>query len=499
MRVITGFTLKRSYLVFSMMLASTSAMGEIASFRFVDKVSKDGIGVINLLTPDDASKTSNGASLEAFRNDNNGELAFAVDISEPSSGSETLRSHGVALESVRLLLTFPTEVVEFTVFSSATHSFLKKSGALNAVLTPTLIGNSDTTRVSTNPASEMTGSSWDSVFRVAVDRPLTEVVAAELHIDFFDVDKQAGDPEEYYDFAGRDEIVALLSADDANYLDTLAPGRDEAPLVLDASGASLTTWTYLPSSSGYFIASYEDLFPLKGDYDFNDLVVAYQVALGSGSNEGVSKIRGSGYLIARGAAYDHDWYLRIGLPAWASGSGTTRFYESNSDRLVAGFPASVTVRGDVNLLLAEHIADHFSDGESTYVNTFEAQTVQEGPRFEFSLDLDVPVPAEEISAAPFDPFIYVHETGYEVHLADQAPVLAHSRNTLDGATTFRDTANFPFAMIVPDDFAPPLAAVDIGLAYPTFLDYVQSMGDVEQDWYLKGQSHRVKEIPFKQW
>ena len=494
------FSRKPSFLFAApFILAPGLASADLVSFKFNDNIRGDGIGVVNLFTPGNSAINSTGALLEAFRNDNSGELVFAVDISEPSSGSETALSQGVALDQVRLKLTFPEEVVYYTNFKTSTYSLLRKDGTDSPVLIATMIGDSQSNRVSSNPESEMNGSSWDSILRIEVDRTLTNLMSAELQVGFLQVGKKANDPEAFYDFGGRDEIIALVTSDDAAYLDDLAPGRAFAPLTLDETGGTFTTWTYLPSSSGYYIASYEDLFPQKGDYDFNDLVVAYRVALGSEGNDGVRHIRGDGHLIARGAAYDHDWYLRIGLPEWAAGTGTATFYEAQSEAPVPGFPRDFTVMGSTNLLLAEHIGAHFKDGQSTYVNTFEEQVIQQGPRFEFSLSLDVPVPADQMGTAPFDPFIYVHDTGYEVHLADKSPVLGHSRNLLDNKSAFRDKNNFPFAMIIPDEFSPPLAAVDIGLAYPTFIDYVTSKGSSAQDWFRSGAKGRVKEIPFKNW
>ncbi|WP_417536697.1 LruC domain-containing protein [Methylophaga sp.] len=495
-----GSMLKPSGLKFILpcLLLPSLAHSELVSFKFNDSIRSDGVGVVNLFAPGDTSKNSNGALLEAFRNDNGGDLVFAVDISEPSSGSETPSSQGIALDFVILKLTFPDEVVSFNRFITPTYSFLKRAGSDVPKLYGTMIGDANSNRTSSNPDSEFNGSSWDSVLRIPVDRSLEGLNSAELEVGFLPVDKKASDPEGFYDFGGRDEIIALLTADDASALDQLAPGRSFAPLVLDETGATLVTWTYLPSSSGYYIASYEDLYPNRGDYDFNDLVVAYQVALGS-DGEGIKHIRGNGHLIARGAAYDHDWHLRIELPEWAVGQGETSFFGPGSVVPVTGYPKDITILGSADLLLAEHIADKFMDGASTYVNTFEEQVVQQGPRFEFSMTLDVPVPSDQIAPAPFDPFIYVHETGYEIHLAGKKPVLGNSRNRLDGADSFRDQNNFPFAMIIPDDFEPPLAAIDIGLAYPSFVEYVTSEGASQKDWYRRGDAKKVKKIPFKNW
>ena len=69
------------------------------------------------------------------------------------------------------------------------------------------------------------------------------------------------------------------SADDANN------GKDNAlTLFRKTQGQSNTitsnTDLYYPSMNDYYFVGFEDLYPTLGDYDFNDLVMAYRVAIG---------------------------------------------------------------------------------------------------------------------------------------------------------------------------------------------------------------------------
>ena len=475
------------------------AMANVVSFKFQDKIKQDGVGTIDLFAPALAEKVSNGTTLEAFRQDNNGALVFSVSLNEPNSGTENSDSQGIAIESVELTLDFGSETVIITELSTVTYSLLLKEGNVTRALYPTIVGDSKSNRVSSDILSEINGSSFDGTLRVPVSRDLTGLVGATFTVRFLVVNRKLPDPEAFYDFAGADEEIAMLTSADAAYLDALAPGRAIAPLTLDASGEALVNWTYYPSNDGYYVASYEDLFPQQGDYDFNDLVVAYRVAMDTNANGEVSQIAGSGYLVARGASYNHDWRLRMTLPTWASGLATYNFYEANSVTPKLGFPKQQLVSGELDLLLAENIAGEFSDGSSTYVNTFYDQAVVEGPRFDFFVVFDLPVPFNEIEAAPFDPYLYVYDTEYEVHLMGKSPVLGYSRNVQNNLTVFKDENNYPFALVVPDEFAPPLAAIDMGLAYPDYLEYVLSGGAQKTDWFRRPVVERVKNVPFKNW
>ena len=93
------------------------------------------------------------------------------------------------------------------------------------------------------------------------------------------IDVSLGDPEAFYDFSNGYEDIAIVTAEDAGYLDELEPGIVGAPLVLpeDTVATQDGGTAYYPSLTAYYIAAYEDMFPYRGDYDFNDLVVGYRV------------------------------------------------------------------------------------------------------------------------------------------------------------------------------------------------------------------------------
>ena len=470
---------------------------EIVSYVFNDYIRSNGIGSIDLFSAKNPHRTVTGEVLESFRQSNYGELVFAVDVNEASSGSEFSDSQGVALKSVVLTVFFGEQVYQFSEFRTPTKSLLAENNNTDRSEYYTLIGTSGSNRISPNSGSEINNTSIDETLYIKVDTDLTTATGARLDVTLLTTNVALGDPEAFYDFSNGYEEVALLTYEDVVYLEQLAPGRDLAPLVI--SEAPSYNWVFYPSSQTYYVVSYEDLYPVKGDYDFNDLVVAYQVGLGLNQSGDVSIIRGNGYLLARGAAYDHDWHLHITLPTWASGSAVNALYAVGSYTPIQSYPRSSIVQGNVDLNLVEHVADVFADGESTYVNTYDYQTLVQGPKFDFQVDLITPVAVSEVSAAPFDPYIYVHDTNYEVHLVDRQPILNYSNNTLEGLVSFRDDAGFPFAMVIPDNWQPPLAGVDMGLAYPTFLDFVKSSGIQNSQWYAQPVGSRIKNMTPDDW
>lgn len=479
-----------------LMFSELALSQEISSFLFKDTIN-NGSGDINIFKPASNSRSISGPLLEDFRIDNNGSLVFAVDVNEASSGSETSTSQGVAVSSAILTLNLPTETLTYSAFYTPTRTLIAPMGTTNRTEHYTLIGTAGSNRVSPNVDSELTSSSIDETLYFDIDRDLTAVTSGSINIQFVETNIALGDPEEFYDYSNGFEEIALVTREDVLYLESLSPGRDAAPLVIDDTPN--LSWVYYPSNSEYYVAAYEDLFPDAGDYDFNDAVVSYQVAMGLDANGDVSMIAGNGYMVSRGAEYNHDWYLRIALPESASATLKHTLFAPGSHTAMAGYPAVTSISGDLEHIMFPDIATIYADGASTYVNVYTDQAITNGPRFEFELTLDTPASASEIADAPFDPYLYVRDTNYEIHLVNQSNRLPSSRNSIDGLTSFKDTAGFPFAMLVPETWHPPLETNDMGIAYPPFMTFVNSSGTTATNWYDSPNNLNIKNLGNKNW
>jgi hypothetical protein len=142
-----------------------------------------------------------------------------------------------------------------------------------------MVGDTGSNRITPSTTSDIVAN-FDATLSFPVDRDISAATQATLVVNLLDTNVALGDPEAFYDYSNGFEDVAIVTAADAAYLDDLAAGVASAPLVLPAetyftdSGGGKA---YYPSLTGYYLAAYEDLFPNRGDYDFNDLVVGYRV------------------------------------------------------------------------------------------------------------------------------------------------------------------------------------------------------------------------------
>jgi LruC domain-containing protein len=308
-----------------------------------------------------------------------------------------------------------------------------------------------------------------------------------VHFRFLNTNGNLGDPEAFYDFSGGFEDVALVTNADASVLNTLQPGLTGAPLVVATETlCTVCSHVYYPSSTDYYLAAYEDQYPNTGDYYFNDLLVAYRVSYGLDADGRVKTIDGEGYLLARGGSYNLDWYLNIPVPRNTTGTGELKIYAPNQTTPMTGYPQNFQVNSSLNLKVFNNLRSLYVNPAVAQVNTIWNAGYVPGHKFKFSVTLDISVLPNQIAAAPYDPYVFIQSTGYEVHLPGKTALLPNSLNVARKKTTFKDSNNFPFALVLPTDWAWANEYVNITSTYPQFVSFVNSGNQSNLEWYRNG-------------
>lgn len=491
----------RRILALALFLLVPGTSWAVESTKLKDVIPSTGTSDIDLFRASVQSRNLSSADLESFRVDNNGALAFAVDVNEAASGFEKSASQGVAIDSAVLTFIIGGTPVSFGEFSTETQSSIARAGETSRSTYFTLIGDGGSGRITSSTDSDIYGSSFDATVRMPVDIDISQATSARLVVKLLDTNKDLGDPEDFYDYSNGFEDVAIITSGDAAYLDEIAPGRDEAPLVVvvDASPDAAAGKVYFPSENSFYIAAFEDQFPNRGDYDFNDLVVGYRVYTELDDSGRTIGIGGEGYLVARGGGFDHDWHLRIALPDYASGSGSLTVYMPDQLNPMAGYPETVNFVGALDLKPFGRTRSLWTDESEAFVNTLRDQDLVTGHRFEFQITLNGSLMSAEMPSAPYDPYLFVYNTDYEIHLPGKAPVRGDSSNQADGLTQFRDASGYPFAMILPEEWLVPIEFIDLGEAYPDFVDFVGSGRTSKTDWYQRPGNNRTKPVNPAHW
>ena len=294
--------------------------------QLTDVVKSNGTGNINLF------KDLTAQQLEQLRLDNEGTIILAIDVNEDASGTEKSSSQGVSLKSLTMTIIYSDDTqADYDLdggccFTETQALLAEAPGDVSTTLlhhawgTPVPTGSRRTTSFKTNSTAP-SRSMCRSVFMTP--QPVSRQYRQSSNIELLQTNDSLGDPEAFYDYSNGFEDLAILSAVDAAFLDDYAAGRDEAPTVILTNPPevvdplAVVNWNYFPSATSYYLVGYEDLYPGVGDYDFNDLSVAYNVKFGLNNDNQVVTIQGAAYLLTRGAGYTHNWRLKIEIPATA--------------------------------------------------------------------------------------------------------------------------------------------------------------------------------------
>ncbi|HYN79750.1 MAG TPA: LruC domain-containing protein, partial [Lamprocystis sp. (in: g-proteobacteria)] len=291
----------------------------------------------------------------------------------------------------------------------------------------------------------------------------------------------------------KTDTIVELSYVKGNDLD-----QDGVPDTLDDYPADplLTTRVTYPSDRGRAQLSFEDMWPLEGDYDLNDLVFTYTLEEGRDAAGSVLEIGGHFQIKSRGSAYAHGFGLNFPkLAADLLESGSV-WVENQASQPLGSEPDQPSL----TLILAENtlkLAGKNVTTRTCYATKFNAEkncVEAKGPTIHFQVRFKRGLTRDELGAAPYNPFIYiVGDRLRETHLPDQPPT-AKSKSWLFGWSNegsvpaigrYYKTKDqgLPWAVNLPAEWAHPIEKTQVNACYPAFVDWVNSSGAKAADWY----------------
>lgn len=261
---------------------------------------------------------------------------------------------------------------------------------------------------------------------------------------------------------------------------------------------------HFPAENIFGSLAFEDLWPQRGDYDFNDLVVDYHfVEILNASNE-VVQIDVDLMIKAVGASYENGFGFELNLPVDAIsqvvgsqviGSAVTL----NANGTEAGQSNAVIIAFDN----AYHIVQR-PDG--FYFNTQSDAPIGQSDTLHLEIILTEPVAGESIMAPPYNPFIFINQDRVrEVHLAGYTPTdLAAGSEFFDtgddysAASGYYKTINhLPWAMDITESLTYPVERVAINNAHNHFVSWAIALGQEYPDWYKNKPGYRTPEFIYQ--
>lgn len=261
--------------------------------------------------------------------------------------------------------------------------------------------------------------------------------------------------------------------------DGIPDDRDEFP-----SDPDIVYSTHYPAQNVYHTLAYEDLWPTRGDYDMNDVIVTYNSTHFMNSANKVVKVIDRFKPLWSGGILDVGFAYQMGVPYTAVKSTTkTSDFVDNNFRYTLNANGTEVQQSKATIMVFDNITE------------MGLTTGGPKPTFNFEIKFNSPVTVSDLTTPPYNPFIIVNKNrGMEIHMPNYRPTDRADYNlfgTYDDRSNpglnrfYVSTSEMPWGIIIPNDnFDFPIERESIIKYYPQFLPWAESFGAQYPDWYL---------------
>jgi LruC domain-containing protein len=272
---------------------------------------------------------------------------------------------------------------------------------------------------------------------------------------------------------------------------------DEATITVNI----VTGTSNLFPANGFGTLAFEDLWPAKGDYDFNDLVIDYQFEVTSNINNYVEEVTGTFKIRAIGASFENGFGFQLASVI------------TPSDLTVAGYSLSeniITLNGNgteagqsvPTIIVFDNAYNEMPHpGGGLGVNTEESAPYVDPVTLIITIEFaSNKYTVNQLDIGNFNPFIFIDKNrGAEVHLPDRAPTALADQNLFgtleddsdpESGKYYKTVNNLPWAINIYDTFEYPIEKQQIVWAYLKFAVWAESDGVSFTDWYKDLSGYR---------
>ena len=342
---------------------------------------------------------------------------------------------------------------------------------------------------------------------VALDKKKHNVILNDtkrklLLIGFEDLQREQSSDEDFNDAVFYSTVTPYTAVKTENYkpIDTpkdadedgVTDSRDEYP-----NDKNKAFNNYYPSKNNVGTLAFEDLWPNKGDYDFNDLVIDYNYNQITNAQNLIVEINAALTVKAIGASLRNPFAISFNTTPDNIKSVTGQQLNKNIFELNTN---------GTEMNQAKAVIPIFDDPfnvlgyTGSIVNTVVGGAYTAPKTINLKIELNNPVSVSSFGTAPYNPFIIVGgERSKEVHLPGSAPtdlVDASLFGTGDDNTDLKSQKYYmsdkflPWAINLPVQFAYPAEKQDITKAYLMFNNWANSRGYNYMDWYQDVKGYR---------
>jgi LruC domain-containing protein len=287
-------------------------------------------------------------------------------------------------------------------------------------------------------------------------------------------------------------------------LDGVPDQDDEYP-----SNENMSFNNFYPAN-GFGTLMFEDLWPSKGDYDFNDLVLDYRYNVITDASDKVIEVRYQFVTRAIGGSFHNGFAFqldginpnKISSVSGSKASGVAWIsLNSNGTEAEQGLNTNILVFDDAYKLLPTQggfsfinvspgAPDSGTDTTTIIVKFKDGSNFPVGGSLEYS----------SFPSSVFNPYMIIAQNrGKEVHLINRLPSAKantsffgkdQDRTDPNSGSYYKTAQNLPFAIDINTSVPYTIEKTDFSAAYLKFIDWASSAGTRSTNWYLNLDGNR---------
>jgi LruC domain-containing protein len=296
--------------------------------------------------------------------------------------------------------------------------------------------------------------------------------------------------------------IVYVTIDDAGFESEL-PGQVTMPF----TQTIIIIENFYPAL-GFGTLAFEDLWPGKGDYDFNDIVIDYQFEIVTNTSNFVEQVTATFILKAFGASFENGFGFQLSDNIDASDLTVTG--HGLTDNIITN-DANGTEAGQTKptIIVFDNAFAHMPHpGIGIGVNTSPDAPYVQPVTFTINIQFKADTYSyNALDIANFNPFIIVNKNrGHEVHLPNYPPtdlvdasLFGQWEDASDPATGkyYVTVNNLPWAIHIYESFDYPIEKQDILWVHLKFAEWAMSGGALFPDWYKNLTGYRNESLIYQ--
>ncbi len=236
---------------------------------------------------------------------------------------------------------------------------------------------------------------------------------------------------------------------------------------------------------------FEDFWPRKGDYDFNDMVVGYHYEINTNSANHVVEMFASFSLKAIGAGFSNGFGFQLNIdPSFILNA--TGFRMTNNI-ITLNSNGTEANQGKATFIVFDNAFGIMRNPNGGFVNTNPDEPYVEPVNIDIAITFTEPIPKNNLGSAPFNPFIFVDgDRSIEVHMADNPPTdladptlfgTEDDNTSLNSGNYYKSKNNLPWGLHFGTSVGYPSERSSLLNVYNKFGQWAQSSGTENKSWY----------------